>query len=212
MRKGIQFHEVEQGSAEWRTLRQGRVTGTTAAELLVNGKSADGLGTGAQSLIYQLAADLITGELPPEFNGYWTERGKELEAEAIRLYEETQWQQVNRPGFISWGAMAGYSPDGAFDDVLIEVKCLSAREHIRFAATGEIPKDYFAQMQWGLFLTGFSRCDYVCFHPDAKGWRLIVTQVLPDTATHAKFAQRLPVIEARVNEIVRAATKGAEKE
>jgi hypothetical protein len=212
MRKGIQFHEVEQGSAEWRTLRLGRVTGTTAAELLVNGKGADGLGTGAQSLIYQLAADLITGELPPDFNGYWTERGKELEAQAVRLYEDREFQQVNRPGFISWGAMAGYSPDGAFDDVLIEVKCLSAREHIRFAATGEIPKDHMAQMQWGLFVTGFSRCDYVCFHPDAKGWRLIVTQVLPDPATHDKFKQRLPIIEARVNEIVRAATKGAEKE
>jgi hypothetical protein len=205
MRKGIIFHDIEQGTPEWRTLRQGRITGTTAAELLVNGKSDDGIGAGAQSLIYQLAADLITGELPPEFNGYWTDRGKELEIEAIRLYEETQWQQVNRPGFISWGAMAGYSPDGAFDDVLIEVKCLSAREHIRFAATREIPKDHFAQMQWGLFLTGFSRCDYVAYHPDAKGWRLIVTPVAPDNAIQEKFAQRLPMIEARVKEIVSAA-------
>ena len=209
MRTGIQFHEVEQGSSEWRALRLGRITGTTAAELLVNGKSAGGLGAGAQTLIYQLAADRITGELPPEFSNYWTERGKELEAEAIRLYEETNWQQVSRPGFISWGDTAGYSPDGAFDDVLIETKCLSAREHIRFAVTKEIPKDHFAQMQWGLFLTGFSRCDYVAFHPDAKGWRMIVTQVFPDPQVHEKFAQRLPIVEAAVEDIVRAATERA---
>lgn len=206
MRQGIVFHEVEQGSPEWFALRLGRVTGTSAAELLVNGKGADGIGAGAWSLIYQLAGEIVTGETPPDFNNYWTERGKEMESQAIEAYMEETFHQANRVGFISYGKYAGCSPDFMVDDKRGgEVKCLSAREHFRYCHTRKIEKDYFAQVQWCLFVTGFEVWDYIHYHPNAGVWSLVIDEIKPDMEMHAIFSERLGLLATRVEEIVNMA-------
>lgn len=206
MRSDIIFHEVEQGSPEWFALRLGRVTGTSAAELLVNGKGADGIGAGAWSLIYQLAGEIVTGETPPDFGNYWTERGKEMEAQAIEAYMEETFHQANRVGFISYGKYAGCSPDFTVDDKRGgEVKCLSAREHFRYCHTRKIEKDYFAQVQWCLFVTGFEVWDYVHYCPGAGAWELVVDEVRPDYEMHGVFSDRMALIIPKVEEIVSAA-------
>lgn len=203
MRQGIIFHEVEQGSPEWFGLRMGRVTGTSAADLLVNGKGADGLGVGAWSLIYQLAGEIVTGETPPEFGNYWTERGKKMEAQAIEAYMEYTFHQANRVGFIEWGKYAGCSPDFMVDEKRGgEVKCLSAREHFRYCHTRKIEKDYFAQVQWCLFVTGFEAWDYIHYHPGAGAWELVIDEITPDLEMHGIFSERMALVAEKVSEIV----------
>jgi len=206
MRSDIIFHDIEQGSPEWYALRMGRVTGTSASELIVNGKGADGLGVGAWSLIYQLSGELITGEsASPQLDTYWTERGKQLEHEAIEAYMEHTFRQASRIGFISWGDYAGCSPDFGVDETTGgEVKCLSAKEHIRYAHTREIEKKYMAQVQWCLFVTGFQLWHYVHYHPKAGNWSLIIDEIAPDQDMHDKFTERLEVVSAKIQDIVQA--------
>lgn len=204
MRNGIIFHDVEQGSPEWYDLRLGRITGTSAAELLVNGKGADGLGTGAWSLIYQLAGEIVTGQsASPQLDTYWTERGKQLEAQAIDAYMERTFHDVSAIGFIEWGRYAGCSPDFMVDEQRGgEVKCLSAREHFRYCHTRKIEKDYFAQVQWCLFVTGFEVWDYVHYCPGAGAWELVIEEIRPDYEMHGIFSERLALVAEKAEEIV----------
>lgn len=261
MRQGIVFHEVEQGSPEWLALRMGRVTGSSVAEMLVDGITEKGkrlleepkrllknqrarkepdhaeiarltdhiadierkhfdFGAGAWSLIYQLAGEIVTGEMPTDFGNYWTDRGKEMEQQANEAYMEETFYQTNRVGFISWGKYAGCSPDWAVDERRgAEAKCLSAREHFRFCharakaiASGlpliqYIEKEYYAQVQWCLFVTGFEVWDYVHYHPGAGAWELVIDEIHPDLEMHAIFSERLGLLTTRVEEIVNMATQ-----
>jgi len=208
MRNDITFHEVEQGSPEWYALRMGRITGSVAAELLVNGKGEDGLGVGAWNLIYQLASEIVIGApVMPQYDTYWTERGKALEEEAIRAYMDATFHEANRVGFISWGSYAGCSPDFMVDEKRGgEVKCLSPREHFRYAHTRKIEKEYYAQVQWCLFVTGFQIWDYVHYCPGAGQWELLIDEIRPDYEMHGIFSDRLALIAGKVEHIVAAAT------
>ena len=165
-------------------------------------------GAGAWSLIYQLAGEIVTGETPAEFGNYWTERGKNEEVNAIEAYMEETFHQANRVGFISWGKYAGCSPDFMVDERRGgEVKCLSAREHFRYCHTRRIEKEYMAQVQWCLFVTGFEVWDYVHYHRNACGWSLVIDEIHPDLEMHAIFSERLGLLTTRVEEIVTMATQ-----
>lgn len=164
-------------------------------------------GAATWTLIYQLASGIVTGQSGMDWSGnYWTERGKELEAEAVEAYMEATFQQVNRVGFIEWGKYAGCSPDFMVDDKRGgEVKCLSAREHFRYAHTRQIEKDYYAQIQWCLFVTGFEVWDYVHYCPNAGAWTLIIDEVRPDKEMHERFAEKLEKVAEKVKQIVEIA-------
>jgi len=187
-------YDIKQGSDEWLQLRAGRITGTDAATLLVNGKSASGLGSGAISLIYKKAAEFVTG---PEENGFVNnamQRGTELEPYARAEYEDATWNHVEQVGFVSVGEYFGVSPDGIVgDDGLIEIKCPMGAEFVRFVATKEIPEAHMAQMQWVLFLTGRKWCDYVVFNPDFAPAALHIVRVHPMGGYSGDFMEKISV-------------------
>lgn len=208
MRPDLIFHDIEQGSPEWFAARMGRITGSSAKELLVNGKGADGLGVGAWGLIYQMAGEIVTGHIPPTFDTYWTERGKELEDLAIQEYMDRTFNQANKIGFIEWGEYAGCSPDFMVDERRGgEVKCLSGKEHFRYCHTRKIEKEYYAQVQWCLFVTGFEVWDYVHYCPGAQNWELVIDEIRPDEEMHSVFSEQIEVISRHVEEIVNAASQ-----
>lgn len=177
-------------------------------------------GDGAWSLIYQIAGEIITGESSmSQFGNYWTDRGHELEDQAIDAYMDATFYEVNRVGFIELGKYAGCSPDGLVDEERgCEAKCLSAREHIRYAHTRHVAieqglppkmyveKDYYAQCQWSLFVLGFKYWDYIHFHPKAERWSLIVDTITPDEDMHRLFEERLELAAGKIEQIVSAAT------
>ena len=243
MRAGIEFHELAQGSPEWFGVRLGRVTGSTAAPLLVDGvteeaqeiitklkkeignirkrKDPDELlilahlaridqeasenfsfSDGAMSLVYQLAGEIVTGKPPPSFGNYWTDRGTRLESVAAEAYMDTTFNEANIVGFISMGDYAGCSPDFMVDERRGgEIKCLSAKEHLRYCHTREIEKNYMAQIQWCLFITGFEVWDYVHFHPECGRSSLIIDEIKPDLFVHEKFDKRLPLIIKQIEAV-----------
>jgi len=161
------YHDIRQGSDEWMELRCGRITGTSAAALLVNGKSENGLGAGAISLIYRKLAERVTGPDYDTPTNKWMDRGTALEPYARKEYENETFTEVQEIGFISSGDFFGYSPDGLVgDDGMIEIKCPDGTKFVRFSLTREIDKAHMAQMQWGLLISGRRWCDYVMYHPD----------------------------------------------
>jgi len=202
------YHNIPQGTDEWLQLKAGRFSGTNAAALLVNGRSASGMGAELQSLIYAKAAEYVEG---PDLDTYKSPamiRGNELEPVARQRYEDEYFTQVSEVGFISLGDYFGVSPDGLVgEDGAIEIKCPGGAKYIRFVDTGEIPKAHYAQMQWLLYITGRMWCDYVVFHPDFTPLDLSVKQVVIDDEMHATFAEKSQTIEAEMSRVLSLVAK-----
>ena len=192
---------IIQGSEEWHDIRIGRIGGSEAAALLVNGKSAHGLGTAAVSLIYEKVGELFAGP-SLVYENYAMQRGNELEPRAREAYETATFTDVQACGYVQVGDYFGYSPDGLIgQEGLIEIKCPLAPEFVRFAHTGEIDPKHIAQMQWGLWITGREYCDYIMHHPDFFE-HTIILRVLPDPAIHAKFQSASEAAEKLIREIL----------
>lgn len=192
--KPIYHYDIKQGSEEWLQIRAGRITGTDAAALLVNGKSANGLGAGAISLLYNKAAEFVTGPEENNFTNYAMQRGTELEPYARAEYETATWNHVEQVGFVSVGEYFGVSPDGLVgDEGLIEIKCPMGAEFVRFVDTKEIPEAHMAQMQWAMFLTGRKWCDYVVFNPDFAPASLHVVRIYPMGGYASDFMAKIGV-------------------
>lgn len=206
----LTIHNVQQGTDEWKQMKAGKFGGTTADTFLVNGKSENGLGSGLQNLIYQKAAELVTGPDLSEWSTPAMQRGVELEPIARRRYEDEHFAAVEEVGYIQRGEFFGVSPDGLVgEDGAIEIKCPQAPEFVRWMVTREIPKGYYAQMQWLLFITGRSWCDYVVYHPEFAPLDLSVERVHRNESIIATFREKTLIVH---DEMVRVLDVVAQKE
>ena len=195
----IIHYEIEQGSEEWFDMRLGRLGSSEASVLLVEGKSESGLGTGAITLLVKKISESITGEFASsDYKSPDMEHGNEYEPFARSAYENIKFEKTTRVGYVSKSDHFGYSPDDFVgDDGLVEYKCLSGPEFVRYSLFGVIDKKHLAQMQWGLWMTKRKWCDYVVYHPDFLN-RCVIKTVLPDPAKQATFDKMAHVFEEEV--------------
>lgn len=145
----IFWHDVEQGTEEWKAIRRGLWTGSVAIRLL-QGK-----------------------ELPIDSN--WdgndaTRRGHALEVAAIREYERKYHCKVARPGFVinTVYRNAGYSPDAIDGGWLLECKALNGVRHEELVA-GKIPLQYLVQIYFGMIITGKRKARLLAYNPEMVG-------------------------------------------
>lgn len=142
----IIYHDIEQGSPGWKSLRENLWTGSKAIRLL-QGK-----------------------DLPREydFNGNkYTRRGHALETVAIMEYERKYKRKVFRPGFVTNTVYpnAGYSPDGIDGRWLLECKALNGVNHEDLVAD-KIPLQYLTQIYFGMIITGRRKARLLAFNPE----------------------------------------------
>lgn len=164
------LHDVTQRSPEWYALRLGKPTASEFSRIVTSdgdrSKSASGYAI-------QLAAELFAGKPLEAWEGnQWTERGRDLEDEAIARYEFQSDLETRPVGFVTDDAgMVGASPDRLVgDDGLLEIKCLSAGRHIAailyFERNGHCPPDYVQQTQGQILVCQRQWCDLVFYHPE----------------------------------------------
>lgn len=139
---------MEQGTPAWHRLRKNKVTASNAYKLLTKGKAA--------------ALDV-----EPVPDNEYMKRGRELEPEAIEIYERIYELKVRRVGFITNDNYpdAGYSPDGIAGSKLLEVKCFNATKH-RKIFIDSVPPEVMAQCQFGMMIANKKKCDLVLYNPD----------------------------------------------
>lgn len=200
------IHTMPQQSEEWFDVKLGKLGSTTLGTLLVDGKSASGLGAGALTNLYRIAGEIITGESESDFTGSRaTERGNDLEPFARKYYEDATFTKVHEVGFVEMSDFVGCSPDGLIDDAgLIEIKCLNAREFVKASVQGnkyKIDTAHIKQMQAQMFVTGRKWCDYVLFHPSFKN-PMIKTRVMRDEAIMHKYETRTKVFINELEKLV----------
>jgi len=194
----VYHYDLEQRSDEWRLIRRGRFTGTDAGLLLTEGtKRDDRLGVGVETALYLKCAELVSDYQPQEFEKYELRIGREREPEAVERYEDLIFPESVTPcGFVEIGDYFGFSPDGLVGrDGYIEIKCPQAPEYFRYLMTGEINRDYVAQMQWGLWITGRKWCDHVVYNPDFKDCPMHVKRLNKDAKMMELFDRRTDAIK-----------------
>lgn len=143
--------EVEQGSTEWLSFREGKRTGTSLGKLFAKSRVTGELYNTDKPLItlYQKVAErLAEGAGDDDGLESSRERGKELEQEAINYAEEKLGLQLERGNV--WQAEDENhieSPDAYTKDLktAVEIKCLSSARHIQAIVEGEPPKEYQAE-------------------------------------------------------------------
>lgn len=181
----MKIHPAQQGSLEWMMARAGIPTASEFDALLTPEFK---LRTGEMPKTYlakKVAESWIGGPLP-QFNAWDMDQGKILEQEAIPFYELETGETVTRCGLITTDdGRVGCSPDGLVgDDFGIEVKCPEMHTHVRYLLSGELPKEYAAQVHGGMFVTGLKSWKFVSYR---RGFPPLVLTVAWDEAIHKQI-------------------------
>jgi hypothetical protein len=93
------------------------------------------------------------------------EQGSTLEEESRRWVEFDLGVEIQTVGFITTDdGRLGCSPDGLIgDDCGAEIKCPLPQTHVAYLLAGGVPKDYAAQLQMAMYVTGFKRWMFVSY-------------------------------------------------
>jgi len=166
----VRFQELdhEHRSELWYASRLGRLNSSDAADMLASIKSGEA--AGRRNLRVRLVLERITGTIDPAgWTSKPTQRGLDMEPEALAIYEAMTGNMLRAPGYVQCTEhMAGASPDGvigAFEGIA-EVKCPLAATHLEYLKTGRVPANYQAQVIHQLWVTGAMWADWMSYHPD----------------------------------------------
>lgn len=196
------IHDIEQRSEAWYQLRTGMPTASMFSKMVTSkGKILSSLPEYALTL----AAAIYSGKNLDSWKGNeWTERGRELEENARKLYEFRN-HKVKEIGFITddqelWGC----SPDGIVgNNGMVEFKCLKAENHIKaimyFSKYNKCLPYYTQQCQGQMLISERNWCDLVFYHPEFP--LLIIRQEPDKNVTSGLLEARQELLIYR-NEIV----------
>src|ERR1035437_8705616 len=143
---------VEQGSAEWKALRSGKVTASRVSDVIAKIKSG-GYSASRANYMAELVLERLTGK---PIEGFITQdmlTGTAREPDARAEYELRQRCVVEQIGFVDHPTipMTGASADGFVDDDgLVEFKCPKPATHLATLRGGSIPGEYQTQIMWNL--------------------------------------------------------------
>jgi len=197
--------DAPQRSEAWKQARVGRLTASSAADMLSSIKSGEA--AGRRNLRMRLVLERLTGK--PYESDFTTEdikNGIAREPLARERYEQETGVMVKQVGFLSHNElMAGASPDGLIYEGgglrgVLEIKCRNAANHYE-ALTTKIPPKAMPQLLHTLWLSGAEYADYISFNPDfPEGMQFVASRlVAPDLKDYdAKVRTFLAEVDAEV--------------
>lgn len=172
---------IEQGSLEWMLLRAGKVTASEMDALISPlGKIREGDGVDTY-LNQKLVERWIGGPLPQLQGIFDVEQGQILEERARPAFTIHTGIEVTTSAFIEADeGLSGCSPDALIvSDTAgaqsgVEIKCPTMPKHVGYLRAGKLPKDYVAQVQGSLFVTGFSQWHFFSYNRQFPPLHLVI--------------------------------------
>lgn len=182
--------KIEQGSEEWLKARLGVITASNISKVLAK-KGSDT----RNGYMAELVGQVCTGT-SEELNAKALEFGKANEASARAAYQFSTGYNVEEVGFI-YGPdnRTGCSPDGLITDLNkgLELKVpFTSRVYIEFLCSDKIKKEYRDQVDFCLWITGFSTWDFVNFNPRMKKNMLHIQTIERCELKMAFFNEAIP--------------------
>jgi putative phage-type endonuclease len=144
--------KVEQKSEQWYELRQNMITASDFAQALGEGKF------GTQKQLIEKKCTPRGNEAAISASNPFFKWGHMFEPVACDIYSKMHNVFVHEFGLIQHPkhSFFGASPDGITDDgVMLEIKCPMKRK-----LTGDVPMQYYYQIQGQLDVCGLRDCDY----------------------------------------------------
>jgi putative phage-type endonuclease len=165
----------EQGSPDWYAARLGKVTASRFADVMTNGRGTGSMGQTAYSYMYDIIAEILTGQVQDKVDVKAMQWGHQTEPHARAMYCFHRNARVIKTGFLVHHDPAfsycGGSPDGLVEGDEegpggVEIKCpLSSRIHLGYLEEGQVPGAYQWQVDGLLWVTGRKWWDFVSFDP-----------------------------------------------
>jgi len=161
---------------------------------------------GKSGYMNELIAQVCTGLIQESVKFKQAEYGHEHEPLAREAYEAREFEVVETCGLVYRDATmrCAVSPDGLTDDRGIEIKCpFTSAVHVDTLINGKIKPEYHAQYQFGMWVTGLKRWDFVSFDPRMRGRpenRLVVIPQYRDEEVMARFDEEIPKFCAEMDE------------
>ena len=195
----LEIFDCEQGTPEWLAARAGIITASVFNVVQMKGRGG-GVSETRRKLLYQLAAEQITGMPCPQWGGNeHTERGHAMENEIRALYEASSDAPVMQVGFMRRGRI-GASPDSLVgDDGMVEIKSRLPHLQIDVLLAGVLPQEHVAQVQGQLMVSRRRWCDYVSYWPGLPEFRI---RVYPDLAYQSQLAADIRTFNAELDVLV----------
>lgn len=179
------YKDLQQGTSEWLQIRLGKFTASNASSVATAGK-------GLETLVFEKAEELVTGQIKEGFKNADMIRGNELEPKARNLYELETENIVSQVGFCELDEYVGCSPDGLVDeDGLVEIKSPTFRVFYEYLTTAKVDSKYMWQMQMQLLVTNRKWVDYVVYNPMFKKQPIIIKRIERDEEKIEKIKKGL---------------------
>lgn len=135
--------EIEQGSADWKQLREGRLTGTKIGSIYAKSRKDGEMFDTSKHLLgfYELLAERLTDSDDLSSS---VERGKALESEALEVASDELGIEFVHGNVWELDKNHIESPDGYTEDlkIAIEIKCLASSRHIQAIYDDQPPIEY----------------------------------------------------------------------
>lgn len=189
------IHNIPQGSSEWLAIRKGKLTASNA-QAIGNG------GKGLETLVWETMSALFSSSSEEGYTNKDMERGKELEALAVAMYELENSQKTETVGFIQLDDHVGCSPDRLVgEDGLVEIKCPKDTVFLRLLLGKDKPDTkHVWQAQMQMLVSERKWCDLVYFNPNFKK-SLLSFKILPDPIMVESLQLGLSKGKAMIEEI-----------
>lgn len=159
------FHDVEQNTAEWFSLRSGKITSSNFSKIMAHYNKD--FGEPAKQYAVDICIERLTGKsISNNYTNSHMQRGHDEEPIARYLYENETFCDVKNGGFFENGDV-GCSPDGLVNkDGLIEIKSVIQSVHDKNIKRQSVDPAYKWQCMGNLKITERNWIDFVSFCND----------------------------------------------
>lgn len=192
----MKIYNFGQNTQEWHAARLGKLTASSA-------QAIGNCGQGLESLCWEKAAELLTGQIPEQIETEDIRRGHELEDEARFMYSLETGHTVKQVGFIEYNEFVGASPDGLVEAKgLVEIKCKNAVNHLKVLTNKKPDSKYIWQMQMQMLVAERKWCDFVSYNKNFTKMPLIVIRVNADKKMQEELLKGFEIGTKRIQEII----------
>ena len=187
---------IEQQSEEWFKEKLGKPSASNASKLITN--------AGAQSkqrteYMYLLASERITQERYETYSNKNMEVGNEREDESRKLFEMLHDVTCEKVGLVYKDEDRRFlcSPDSLINrEQGLELKNVMPKTQVKRLLDNKLPSEYFGQVQFSLYVTGFQIWHFMSYCPKMKP---LIIEVARDEAYIAALEFELDLFCAELD-------------